>query len=69
MPSACEAFRMTLDLFEAGVNLMRQNLRRAHPQAPEDEIDRLLRQWLGQRPGATFGDSIGRLVDLNTRRG
>ena len=69
MPSACEAFRVTLDLFETGVNLMRQNLRRAHPQAAEEEIDRLLREWLVQRPGATYGDSIGRVVDLVTRRG
>jgi hypothetical protein len=30
---ATEAFRATLDLFETGIDLMRQNLRRRHPQA------------------------------------
>jgi hypothetical protein len=68
MSSAFEAFQATLDLFETGVNLMRQNLRRAHPRAGEDEIDRLLRQWLVQRPGADNGDTVGRVVDLSTKR-
>lgn len=46
MPSASDAFRTTLDLFSTGLDLMRQNLRRDHPQADDDEIDRRLRQWL-----------------------
>jgi hypothetical protein len=69
MSSASEAFQATLDLFETGVNLMRQNLRRAHPRAAEEEIDRLLRQWLAERPGAAHGDAVGRVVDLSTKRG
>jgi hypothetical protein len=36
------AFRSALDLFETGLNLMRQNLRRAHPHAGDDEIEQLL---------------------------
>lgn len=44
MPSTRDAFRTTLDLFNAGLDLKRQNLRRDHPQANEDEIDRRLRQ-------------------------
>jgi hypothetical protein len=69
MPSACEQFQVTLDLFETGVNLMRQNLRRANPQAGEAEIDRLLQRWLAERPGAPDGDATGRAVDLSTKRG
>jgi hypothetical protein len=60
-----DAFQTTLDLFQTGVDLMRQNLRRAHPQATEDEIDRLLGRWLRERPGAEHGDGPGRPVDLN----
>ena len=30
------AFRATLDLFQTGVDLMRQNLRRRHPEAAEE---------------------------------
>jgi hypothetical protein len=43
-PSAGNAFRTTLDLFETGLGLMRQNLRRNHPDATEQEIERRLRQ-------------------------
>lgn len=69
MPSAHDAFRTTLDLFNTGVDLMRLNLRREHPQANEDEIDRRLRQWLRERPGAESGDCPGRPVDMSTRLG
>jgi hypothetical protein len=69
MRSMSDAFRTTLDLFDTGVDLMRQNLRRQHPQANEDAIDRRLRQWLLERPGAELGDSPGRPVDVSARRG
>jgi hypothetical protein len=65
--SAADAFRMTLDLFETGLNLMRQNLRRSHPDADEEEIEGRLHAWLLERPGAEFGDCPGRPVDVNTR--
>lgn len=60
MTSSQAAFRTTLDLFSMGVDLMRQNLRRADPQATEDDIDRRLHAWLHDRPGAEFGDCTGR---------
>ena len=62
-PSIGDAFRTTLDLFGTGLDLMRQNLRRSHPEAGDDEIDRLLRDWLLDRPGAEFGDCLGRSTD------
>ncbi len=68
MPSMSDAFRTTLDLFNTGLELMRQNLRRQHPEAAEDVIDRRLNQWLLERPGAELGDSPGRAVDLDARR-
>lgn len=70
MPSraSAEAFRTTLDLFETGVSLMRQNLRRAHPDATDEAIDDLLTSWLRERPGAEHGDCPGRVVDLDARR-
>ena len=63
-----DAFQATLDLFNTGVELMRQNLRRQYPQATEDVIDRRLSEWLLERPGAEFGDSAGRPVDVDARR-
>lgn len=52
--------RIAFELFEAGVKLQRQNLRRAHPGASEVEIERLLAEWLSTRPGAEHGDGVGR---------
>jgi hypothetical protein len=63
-----EAFRTTLDLFETGLVLMRQNLRRANPDATEEAIEELLTAWLHERPGAEHGDGPGRVVDLDARR-
>ena len=68
-PSLANAFRATLDLFETGLGLMRQNLRRDHPDATAQEIERRLRQWLQDRPGAEAGDSPGRRVDVSSRLG
>lgn len=51
--------RTALSLFDDGVALMRQNLRRAHPDASEAEIERRLRLWLRERPGAEHGDGVG----------
>ncbi len=52
--------RLALGLFDTGVRMMRQNLRRSHPLATEAEIERLLAEWLSTRPGAESGDAAGR---------
>jgi hypothetical protein len=44
------------DLWEAGVAIRRQSIRREHPQASETDISRLVGDWLQQRPGAEAGD-------------
>lgn len=66
-PSARDAFLTTLDLFETGLSLMRQNLRRADSHATDDEIDCRLREWLRLRPGAEGGDSWERCAGSNRR--
>jgi hypothetical protein len=55
-----QRLRLALDLHDEGVALMRLNLRRRHPEAPEEEIDERLRAWLEDRPGAPHGDAVGR---------
>ena len=50
---------LVFDLNEAGVELMRQNLRRRHPNASEAEIRRRLVAWLHERKSAPFGDADG----------
>jgi hypothetical protein len=51
-----EALQTTLDLFDAGLDLMWQNLRRADPSATDEEIEDRLVKWLHERPGAEVGD-------------
>jgi len=51
-----DSFRTALDLFQTGVDVMRENLRRRHPEADDDEIERPLGKWLQDRPGAGCGD-------------
>jgi Rv0078B-related antitoxin len=64
---AARRFRTTLALFEAGVSMMRQNLRRRFPEASEEEIQARLTEWLRHRPGAEHGDCTGRPVDWADR--
>lgn len=66
-PSGPGALASTFDLFDLGVQIMRQNLRRRHPAAPEDEIDRRLVEWVQHRPGAEGGDAVGSSVDPHVR--
>ena len=53
---------LSLDMFEYGRDMMRQNLRRTHPCADAATIDALLLAWLRTRPGAELGDGEGRSV-------
>jgi hypothetical protein len=57
---AAARLRMALDLFETGVEMMRQKLRRDHPDLADHEVEARLRSWLRERPGAEFGDAAGR---------
>jgi hypothetical protein len=56
-----EKLLVAFDLFEAGVDMMRQQLRRAYPAESEAEIERRVTEWLHHRPGALHGDSAGRV--------
>jgi hypothetical protein len=58
--SPAEKLRAALELHEAGVALMRQNLRRRNPDASAADVEELLSAWLRTRPGAEHGDAAGR---------
>ena len=51
--------RLALELFDAGCEMMWRNLRRAHPDASEAEIDEMFGEWLHKCPGAELGDAEG----------
>jgi hypothetical protein len=56
---AAQRLRTAFELFEAGCEIMRQNLRRRHPALSPEELERELVAWLQQRPGAEHGDAPG----------
>lgn len=58
----------TFEMLELGVDMMAANLRRRHPDASSEEIDRLLDAWLLERPGAEEGDGPGIPVPLERFR-
>jgi hypothetical protein len=54
-------------LVETGIGLKRQSLRRADPEATDEEIDACLTKWLRERPGAEAGDCVGRPIKVTDR--
>ena len=61
---AAEKLLIALDLHEAGVQTMRENLRRRFPDASAERIEEMLVAWLQTRPGAEHGDGVGIPGDL-----
>jgi hypothetical protein len=49
----------TAILVDAGIALMRQNIRRRHPHKKEPEIDALLSAWLRRADDPIPGDTAG----------
>ena len=47
--TAEQRFRLVLDLMDDGIEMMRQNLRRAFPLANEAEVNARLVEWLHTR--------------------
>jgi hypothetical protein len=59
-----QRLRIALNLHDFGVAMMRQNLRRRYPVASDKEIEAKLLEWLRTRPGAEYGDGVGRPREL-----
>jgi hypothetical protein len=59
LETPAERLRLALELHEAGVALMRCNLKRRFPGASDKEIEDRLVAWLQERPGAEQGDAVG----------
>src|SRR5258708_33181877 len=47
--------RLAMAMHSEGMALMRENLRRAHPDATERELDELLERWASSRPADAPG--------------
>lgn len=59
-PEVLSRMELAFDLYEMAEQMMRQNLRRLHPEASEQEIEDGIGEWLSRRPGAEHGDGVGR---------
>ena len=62
LDEAARRLRLALELFETGEAMMRERLRREHPELSAAEIEARLLAWLRERPGAEHGDTSGRPV-------
>jgi hypothetical protein len=60
--------RTALELADSGIALQRAKLRRQNPDASDEEISQMLREWLHHRPGAEHGDAVGSVVELPLER-
>lgn len=49
----------TAILIEAGVDMMRQNIRRLHPDADDDTVNSLLAAWMRREDDPLPGDTGG----------
>lgn len=49
----------TTNLFEAGVAMMRENIRRRHANASSQTVDALLGAWMRREDDPIPGDTIG----------
>lgn len=50
MPDYAQRFRTTLELHDAGVQMMHLKFRRKHPEASEEQIRAWVVEWLMARP-------------------
>ncbi|WP_349826964.1 hypothetical protein [Brevibacterium litoralis] len=57
-----EKFREIFDMFDLGVRMYRQRMRREHPDAVDEEIEALVQAWL-----ATPSGSAGERLQLSSR--
>jgi len=48
--AAQRRLRLALELFAAGEDVKRAQLRRQHPEASDEEVERLLVAWLRDKP-------------------
>jgi hypothetical protein len=54
-----ENLRLAFELIEFAEAMLRQRLRREHPDASEQDIDVMVGVWYAERPGAELGDAEG----------
>ena len=59
METPADRLESALEMWEDGVCMMRESLRRRNPAASPEEIESAVDSWLRTRPGAEYGDADG----------
>jgi hypothetical protein len=62
-----ERFEMAMELSDLAEAMLREKVRRTHPELPESEVEARVDAWFMQRPGAEQGDGEGRPVSWPRR--
>ncbi|MDQ3177766.1 MAG: hypothetical protein M3501_03185 [Actinomycetota bacterium] len=57
---------LALELLDLAIEMRAQQYRRLHPEGSQAEVDKFVQDWLLERPGAPYGDAVGRPVSLRT---
>lgn len=57
-----ERFETAMDLVDLAEGMLREKLRRTHPDLSEAEVEARIDRWFMQRPGAENGDGEGNAV-------
>jgi hypothetical protein len=66
--SSPEARRLleAADMHEIGLELLRQRLRREHPEVGSGDIEEMVRAWVADRPYDSPGDPVD-LIDRSVK--
>ncbi|MBX3292546.1 MAG: hypothetical protein KF881_06605 [Acidobacteria bacterium] len=65
MQNAAARFQLLMELRRLGERAFVQKLRQKHPDITQEEINKELCTWYRIRPGAEFGDGVGRVGDMS----
>lgn len=64
-----ERVRVALELTQLAEQMLRQRCRRTRPELDDEAIEREVDAWYMKRPGAEYGDALGRAIDVRERFG
>ncbi|WP_130343470.1 hypothetical protein [Herbihabitans rhizosphaerae] len=59
LTTEAKRLRLALDMYEFGVKMLRQRIRRENPGVSDREVTDEVRAWRHTRPGAENGDYPG----------
>ena len=54
-----DRLRITFELIDVAERMLRQRLRREHPELSEGDLEDRVAAWYAHRPGAEHGDAVG----------